>query len=69
MNLTNLTNKEIAALRRIGWAFCDFIQEIVYDSDINAMFRDDSEAKKAYFEAIDLCQKCSRELERRGVEE
>lgn len=68
MNLEKLTNKEIAALRRIGWAYTDFVQEIVYDGDIHSMFLDDSEAHKAYFAVIDLCQKCSKELERRGVE-
>ena len=69
MNLENLTNKEIAALRRIGWAYGDFIQGIYYDDDSKKLHNDpDSIAHNAYFATLALCRECSKELERRGVE-
>ena len=69
MNLENLTEKEIKALRRVGWLYTDIIQEIVYNNDVHALMCDDSEGHNAYFATIDLCRACSAELEKRGIEE
>lgn len=70
MNLEKLTDNEVKALRRMGWAYEDLIQELAYNDDIRALHEDrDGIAHIAYFAAIDLCRECSRELEKRGVEE